>query len=252
MDRSGGGEDVTAGSTAGAPATVAAKTASRLAGIRLLERLRDDELAAIERLCRMRRYAPQEGICDRGSQSSEVFLLIRGRVRIVNYSLAGREITFDELGDGSCFGEIAALDGRPRSASVIALEDSLVGVLTRSVFLEVLARHPQVALRLMERLAQIVRDADDRIMDLSTVAAQNRIQAELLRQARVHSSDGLSARIRPIPLHADIASRVSTTRETVARTMRELSRTGLVKRSKDALVVGNITRLESLVEEVRG
>lgn len=223
-----------------------------LAGIGLIETLKPADLAAVGRACRFKRYAPQEQIFDRGSRSSDVFFLVEGKVRIVNYSLSGREITFDELGAGACFGEIAALDGRPRSTSVMAVEDSLVAALPRSVFLDILAHHPAIALRVMLRLAQIVRDADDRIMDLSTLAAQNRVQAEILRQARNDLTDRDTARIHPIPLHADIASRVSTTRETVARTMNDLARKGIVKRTKDALFVRSLSRLASLVDEVRG
>ena len=223
-----------------------------LAGIRLIEGLRPADLAAVERACRFKRYDPQEQIFDRGSRSSDVFFLVEGKVRIVNYSLSGREITFDELAPGACFGEIAALDGRPRSTSVMAVELSLVAALPRSVFLDVLAHHPAIALKVMLRLAQIIRDADDRIMDLSTLAAQNRVQAEILRQARGDLTDRDTARIHPIPLHADIASRVSTTRETVARTMNDLARKGIVKRTKDSLVVRSLSRLASLVEEVRG
>ena len=81
------------------------------------------------------------------------------------------------------------------------------------------AEHPNIALQVMMRLAKIVRTADERIMDLSTLAAHNRVHAELLRQARIHIVDGECARIEPVPVHSDIASRVRTTRETVARVM---------------------------------
>jgi predicted transcriptional regulator len=58
--------------------------------------------------------------------------------------------------------------------------------------------------------------------------------------------------IKPIPVHNDIASRVSTTRETVARVLNSLARQGLIERRKDCLVIRDIDRLQGMVEEVRG
>ncbi len=225
---------------------------SVLSVVELFRELDPRDLAEIERACSQKRYAPQEQIIDRDGGTSEVYFVISGRVRIVNYSVSGREITFDELTAGSSFGEIAALDGQPRSANVLAVEETLIAALSRRVFIETLSRHPSVALAVMRRLARIVRAADERIMDLSTLAAQNRVQADLLRQARGHMVASNTARIAPIPLHSDIASRVSTTRETVARVMNDLARKGLVKRTKTALVIRDVALLESLVEDVRG
>jgi CRP-like cAMP-binding protein len=124
--------------------------------------------------------------------------------------------------------------------------------LPRSLFLNLLSEHPNIALQVMMRLARIVRTADERIMDLSTLAAHNRVHAELLRQARIYIVDGGSARIEPVPVHSDIASRVSTTRETVARVLNDLARRGIVERTKDALLIHDLGRLRNMVQEVRG
>lgn len=120
------------------------------------------------------------------------------------------------------------------------------------VFISLLAKKPQVGLDIMRRLARMVRGADARIMDLSTLGANHRVQAELLRLAVLNSKDGRTATISPIPLHADLASRVSTTRETVARVLNDLARDGVVERRKNALVVGDLAALEMIVEDTRG
>ena len=132
---------------------------SMMSQIALFSDLKAPELARIEQLCRYRRFSADEHIVDRDSTSTDVYFLVRGRVRIVNYSMSGREITFDELEAGSYFGEIAALDGRPRSANVVALEDSLILSLSRTAFIEILAGNQQLALKVMCRLATIVRSA---------------------------------------------------------------------------------------------
>lgn len=223
-----------------------------LSSVCLLGELSAERLTAIEQACRYKRFAAQEQIVDRDSATTDVFFVVRGSVRVVNYSILGREIAFDEVSEGNYFGELSALDGQPRSASVMALEDTLILALPRSLFLNLLSEHPNIALQVMMRLAKIVRTADERIMDLSTLAAHNRVHAELLRQARIHIVDGGSARIEPVPVHSDIASRVSTTRETVARVLNDLARRGIVERTKDALLIHDLGRLRNMVQEVRG
>jgi CRP-like cAMP-binding protein len=223
-----------------------------LSSVCLLGELSAERLTAVEQACRYKRFAAQEQIVDRDSATTDVFFVVRGSVRVVNYSILGREIAFDEVSEGNYFGELSALDGQPRSASVMALEDTLILALPRSLFLNLLSEHPNIALQVMMRLARIVRTADERIMDLSTLAAHNRVHAELLRQARIYIVDGGSARIEPVPVHSDIASRVSTTRETVARVLNDLARRGIVERTKDALLIHDLGRLRNMVQEVRG
>lgn len=228
------------------------KPRESLAGIRLLEGLSNDEIARIEKACVWKHYAPHEQIIDHQSDTRDVFFIVDGRVRVVNFSLSGREITLDDFHAGGYFGDLAAIDGQPRSASVMALTDTLTASLSPERFLKLCADHPPVALRVMQNLTHIIRTATDRIMDLSTLAANNRVHADLLRQAKQHMVDERRAEISPIPVHGEIASRVSTTRETVARVLNELARQGIVERKKNALVVHDVEVLENMVEEVKG
>jgi CRP-like cAMP-binding protein len=134
----------------------------------------------------------------------------------------------------------------------MALTDCLLAALPREHFLALLENHSSISLKVMKSLAGIVRTSTDRIMDLSTLAANNRVQADLLRLARNHVDDGNRAEISPIPMHSDIASRASTTRETVARVLNDLARRDVVERQKEILVVLDVELLSNMVEEVRG
>lgn len=225
---------------------------SSLADFELFKGIDPGELTGIEQACRYRRYSAEEQMIDKDSTSSDIYFLLRGHARVVNYSMSGREITFADLHAGDYFGELSAIDGKPRSTGVMAVEESAVLSLPRRVFLDLLADHPDMALKVLRRLAQTVRIANERIMDLSTLAAHNRVQAELLRQAQTHRTLRNTALIEPIPIHSDIASRVSTTRETVARVLNDLARKGIVERTKCALVIHNVRQLQSMVQEVRG
>ena len=200
-----------------------------LDGIQLFKGLTPAEIRAVEKACAWRDYPPDEQIFDRHTESRDIYFVVRGRVRI------------------------GAIDGEPRSASVVAVESTTVASLAPGPFMDLVVKHPRVATVLLKRLAHIVRASTERIMDLSTLGAHNRVYAELLRLAReAAGDDSQRASIRPIPTHSDIASRVSTTRETVARVVSELQHSGLIRRERSALVVNDMERLAEMVEDFRG
>ncbi len=223
-----------------------------LEGVELLKGLKPTDLAKLEEYCRYKKFAAGEQIFDRQSQTTDVFFVVQGSVRIVNFSLSGREITLDDVHHGGHFGELAAIDGEPRSASVMVLADCVIVSMPQKVFLAALNKYPAISLAVMRHLAQIVRRSTDRIMDLSTLGANNRVHAELLRQATTNGSGNNEATIKPIPVHGDLASRVSTTRETVARVLNDLARQGILERRKDHLVIHDVLRLQNMVDQVQG
>jgi len=109
-----------------------------LSGIDLLSDLDSGDLKKIEEACSFKRFADQEQVIDRQSESTDVYFVISGDVRVVNYSLSGREIALDDMAAGAYFGELAALDGEPRSASVMALSDCLIAAMPQEQFLPLL------------------------------------------------------------------------------------------------------------------
>lgn len=223
-----------------------------LDGIDLLDGLGKSQKEALVQRSYFHSFAEKEQIIDFQDKGRDVYFIVEGKVRVVNYSLSGREISFDDLNAGNCFGELAAIDGGPRSANVIALVPTTVAVISPRVFTEFLEEHPGAAMKVMKRLSHIVRTATERIMDLSTLGANNRVHAEILRQAMANMSSTNSAEIRPIPHHSEIASRVSTTRETVARVLSDLAHKNIVKRTRNAFIVADVRRLAAMIEDVRG
>ncbi len=223
-----------------------------LAGIALFHGLEPSRLQKVEDRCRWHMFHKDDQIIDREDDTSDVYFIVSGTVRVVNYSLSGREVTFEDIRAGSIFGELAALDGRPRSANVVSLGVTVVATMNPAAFQDMLAENPDVCLRLMRRLAQVVRVSTERIMDLSTLGANNRVYAEILRLAQDTAKDDSTAVIEPIPIHGDIASRVSTTRETVARVFGDLTKKELIERKGQRLLVRDVGRLEHMVHQFKG
>jgi CRP-like cAMP-binding protein len=231
----------------------ASEPARTLAGIELLQALDAQQLHVLERRCSWRKWRPGEQIIDRETMSNDVYFIVRGRARVVDYSSSGnREVIFDELGDGAYFGELAAIDGEPRSANIVASTETLTASLPGDEFITLLFENRETGLCFMRRLSEMVRVSTGRIMDLSTLGAHNRIYAELLRLARTAGVGRPNeAIIHPIPVHSDIAARVSTTRETVARVLSELTHRDLLRREEDSLVILDLAQLTHMVHRFK-
>jgi len=221
-----------------------------LSGVEMFAELAEREIDALDQMCGWRSYAAQEFVVGHQEPKTDVFFIVSGQVRVVVYSAAGKEVAFRDLGAGKSFGELSAIDGEPRSASVIALRPSLLGSMSAEAFHRILREHPEVAAQVMRYLTGLVRRLSDRVVEFSVLAVSNRIHAELLRLAREHAGNADEAVIAPAPTHAAIASRISTHREAVTRELKTLAQEGLVARRDGALVVTDVPRLAHLVAKV--
>jgi len=221
-----------------------------LATIEIFRDLDRAGLSAIARQCAWRTYAAEQQIVGQLDESREVYFVLSGRARVNLYSPDGGDVTFRDIGPGDIFGELAAIDGAPRSANVVALVDTTIASLRANEFWQVLRDHPAVAAATLRRLVRLVRSLSERVYEFSTFAVRNRIHAELLRLGRDHTIAANQATIDPAPTHAEIASRISTHREAVSRELSDLVRAGVIVRQGQALLIKDVARLAHLVETV--
>jgi CRP/FNR family transcriptional regulator, cyclic AMP receptor protein len=208
--------------------------------------LSTEDLAALAARCRWRTTGSGELIIGHRDQSRDVLFLLSGLVRVNVYSLSGRQVSFRDIHPGDVFGELSAIDGKPRSASVESLQPSTLMVMPQTVFLEMLQTHPSVMIETLCRLTALVRSLTDRVVEISTLAVRNRVQAELVRLAR---DSGPDAVVSPAPTHAEIASRISTHREAVTRELSRLEHLGLIAREGRTLRVTDLARLTAMVAD---
>ena len=214
--------------------------------------LPQEALERIRKRCRWRRYEPGEPIVDYLDTSDDVFFITSGEVRVTIYSLAGKAVSFRDLGPGNVFGEYPVINGGPRSASVEARTSSLLASMPAAAFRELLQAEPAVALALLKQFVMTIRSLTMRVYEFSTLAVNNRIQAEVLRLANLVPREGKSVGIAPAPTHVEIANRISTHREAVTRELNRLSRIGIIERRGGELLVRDIDRLATLVHEATG
>jgi CRP/FNR family transcriptional regulator, cyclic AMP receptor protein len=223
-----------------------------LVGISIFAGLTPKALEAVHQRCAWKRYEQGEPIVDYLDSSDDVFFVASGEVGVTIYSVAGQAVSFRTLVAGDIFGEYAAIDGGPRSASVEARTSCLIASMSAKEFRKLLKSEPAVAEAVLKGLVRNVRSLTKRVYEFSTLAVNNRIHAELLRLASLSPREGKGARLDPAPTHAEIASRISTHREAVTRELNRLARIGIIERKSGTLIVRDLDRLAAMLHEMTG
>lgn len=239
MDKAAGGSK--------AKTAVVPQGPDTLERIELLCGLSTTARAEVEKACQWRRFAAGEQILDRNSDSRDVYFVVDGSVEVVNYSGNGREISYAVVPAGGYFGELSAIDGERRSASVVAQGACRLAAMPPKAFEALLAREPEVGLKVMRRLAAIIRANNERIMDLATLGAIQRVYRELLKLARQDPLNAAGWLIYPMPKQHEIARRAATTRETVARVLANLLHGGQMTRKDKTYYLTDRSVLEQAI-----
>jgi CRP/FNR family cyclic AMP-dependent transcriptional regulator len=219
-----------------------------LVDVPMFRSLKRATVKALDARCDWRRVAAKEWVIDYQDDGIDVFFVVAGAVRVLIYARSGREVILADLEAGGFFGELAPIDGHSRSASVLAMSDAVVATMPGSVFLEVLKDHPEVSMYVLKLLAARVRALDNRVLEYSTLDVWHRVSCELLRLARPDPSDSRRGILSPAPTQAEIAARVSTSREAVVREMKSLERQGYLQRQRDGIVLTDMPKLVQRLE----
>jgi CRP-like cAMP-binding protein len=194
-----------------------------------------------------RRYKKGQHIVSVMDDDTNLYLIDSGAVRATLFSADGKEVSFVDIDTGGNFGEFSAIDGRPRSANVIALSDVKITVVPPKVFLETLEKYPAACMDMLRQLSAIIRGLCDRVFEYSTLDVPNRVHLELLRLGRENMDlDGI-ARISNPPTQIEMASRLSCTREAVSREYKNLENLGIISRSRKKLIIDDYQRLQEMV-----
>jgi len=218
-----------------------------LSDIELLSEAPPDVVRALEERCRWLGCEPNEIIVDRDDASTDVFFITQGKVKVMDLLGKDQEIVLAELGAGTSFGEISAIDSSRRSARVTAMEDTTLAALPSKYFRDLLMDCPGISIMLLKRFAGLIRTLNSRVTSLSTLSPHQRVYYELLRMSEPNPQGDGTWMVHFLPKHEEIASWSGTTREDVAMAIGHLAREGIVGRKHKSLVIKDHGRLQMLL-----
>ena len=177
-------------------------------------------------------------IVNQEEAGDQLFVIVSGKVKVVLYGETGREIILSILRGGDFFGEMSLLDRQPRSANVVAVEDSQLLGLDRDAFQTHLTANPQTALAILAEMSRRLRHADEVIGNLALLDVYARV-ARIIRdlaQKQGEPVDG-GLLIKERPTQQEIAGLIGTSRETVSRALNDFTRRGLLEMSGKQILV---------------
>ena len=200
---------------------------------RTVEVLPQPLLDKVAAMATVRTYPKRAIIVTEGDDTDSMYVVLSGKARVFVADDKGREVQLNQVGPGEYFGEVT-LDGGPRSASVMAVEDCKCAVVKRTELTPFLEKNPELALHIMRKLAHRVRDLTENVRSLALMDVYGRVARLLLELAE--DKEGKLV-INEVLTHKDIASRVGASREMISRIFSDLSDGGYVRKEDGHLVI---------------
>ena len=213
-----------------------------------------EELAARGRV---RDFDRGETLFIEGEEPGWVAVLLQGRVKACSYRELGGETLLAVRGPGALLGEVAAIDGLPRSATVTALEPVRALAVTADEFMAFLQAHGRVSVLIMRMLCQRWRDADRKRVEFGMFDATGRVAQRLVELAErfgvpydrrtgtqaAAGAGGESVRITLNLSQEELAGWVGASREAVSKALRTLRRHGWIETGRRRLIVHDLQAL---------
>jgi CRP/FNR family transcriptional regulator len=210
----------------------------------------DLEQAELERFSRVavpRSFPASTRVFHEGDHSDACYIVRSGSFRVTREHSDGRAITLATLGPGDIVGELAMLDGEVRSASVEALDDGELLALPASEVRALLARHPEISVKLVANLVRRLRSANERISRQSFQTVPSRVAGVLSQLVADEAPHGEGGEVTIRMNQADLAQLAGTSRESVSRFLADLERAGIVKPGRGRVTVLDPAKLRNYI-----
>lgn len=221
--------------------------------LQALSRLLPESLGQqLEPHARLVTLRPGQIVIGHQDRTTDVFVVLEGTLRVELYSLNGREISLADLGPGELFGEFAAIDDQPRSATVAATGACSLACVPGSAFRRIALGTPEAAEWLARRLVGRIRLQTERIFELNALAVRSRLHCELLRLSLDAGVADNAAVVTSAPTHAQLAARIGTHREAVTRELQYLHKQGIVVQQGRELRVNDVAELAEIIRAAAG
>jgi CRP/FNR family transcriptional regulator, cyclic AMP receptor protein len=186
-------------------------------------------------------------ICAKGDPGSSLFAICKGAVKITVPSVDGHDAVLNLIGKGDIFGEIALLDGRPRTADAIAVTDCELFIIERRDFLPLVREEPEMALKLIEILCARVRQTTEQAENLMFLHLPARLAKALLRLSD-GDGDGNAHERKVAVTQKDLGNIIGMSRESTNRQLRIWEQRRWVRLGRGSIVIVSATALEKIAE----
>ena len=190
-----------------------------------LKQVRDPMVRALALRGELRKYPAGANIIKEGERGDALFVILSGKVKVYVSDRPNHDMVLDFHGPGDYIGEMA-LDGKPRSASVAAIEPTTCSIVTRAALRAAIAANPDVAMTLIATLIERARSATDNIKNLALMDVYGRVARLLLALAQEQPDGRLVVPERMT--QQDIAERVGASRDMVSRIFKGLTAGGYI------------------------
>jgi CRP/FNR family transcriptional regulator len=224
-------------------------TAELLSRVPVFAELGADDLGRVAQVAVPRSYDGQQVIFREGDDSDTCYIVRSGHARAIRQHSDGRTITLARFGPGDIFGELAMFDDERRSATVEALEELSTIAIPGSAMRSLLARHPEIAVKLVIALGRRLRAANERLSRQSFQTVQSRVAAvldQLVEQARAEGEGG-QRDVLVTATQAELAQLAGSSRESASRFLAVLERAGVISQGRGRLTVHDPAALRGYV-----
>ena len=211
----------------------------------LLAKLPPEDLRALATVARVQHHRPGTVIFRQGEPGDALHAILEGSVRIEFAGPAGGT-TMAVLGPGECFGELAVLDGRPRSANAVAAQATRTLMVTRKDFVEWLSNRPRAALLLLETLSLRLRSTNEAFIDLAFFDLPHRLVRRLLRLAATDLKGRTGHDVRLAITQSELASMLGVSRESVNKQLQTLSHRGWITLGRGSVTIKSVEALSAV------
>jgi CRP/FNR family transcriptional regulator len=208
-----------------------------LRSVPLFSDLEQGELERFSLVAVPRSFPAGTRVFHEGDESDACYIVRSGSFRVTREHSDGRAITLASLGPGDIFGELAMLDGEVRSASVEALTDGELLALPGGEVRSLLARHPEITVKLVAALVRRLRVANERISRQSFQTVPSRVAGVLAQLVSEEEPGHDDAEVTIRMNQADLAQLAGTSRESVSRFLADLERAGVVRPGRGRVTV---------------
>ncbi|MGI8794532.1 MAG: Crp/Fnr family transcriptional regulator [Acidimicrobiales bacterium] len=206
--------------------------------------LRPAEIEVLRTMSTSQRFRRGATLFLEGEAADRVLVIEQGRTKIVSMTPDGREVVLAIRGPGDLLGEFAAVDGLPRSAAAIAIEDMSALVVPAERFAEFLTKHPTVTYGLLQMVVSRLRDSVRKQVEFGAHDATGRVAQRLVELAERYGREAGNGIQIDLPLtQEELAGFTGSSREAVSRALRVLRGQGLVETNRMRIVVVDIEGL---------